>query len=89
MTVAALTLGLINFKKGNVQQQQKYMRLRVIAQLATIAVAIGGIVLSLPAGKRNYSGLQERGEQIKYRNAPPEVVEQIKREHKEKSYFSK
>ena len=41
-TVAALTFGLVNFKRGNTAKSQLAMRMRVVAQTGTVvALALG------------------------------------------------
>ena len=63
--MGALSYGLYMFVKGKPKDQQKMMRLRVAAQLFTIAAAVGGIMYNLPPGKRNLSGLLEEGEKLR------------------------
>ena len=44
-TVAALTYGLISFKRGNSRTQQNMMRLRVIAQGFTVVSVVLGVAI--------------------------------------------
>ncbi|XP_062501578.1 HIG1 domain family member 2A, mitochondrial-like [Corticium candelabrum] len=45
-TVAALTYGLASFKRGRVQMSQYMMRVRVLAQGATVLAILIGVGLS-------------------------------------------
>lgn len=45
-TVGALTYGLLQFKRGNMQKSQQAMRLRVLAQGGTVIALVGGILLT-------------------------------------------
>ncbi|KAL7288024.1 hypothetical protein TKK_0017820, partial [Trichogramma kaykai] len=61
-TVGALTYGLASFVKGDSQRQQKFMRLRVAGQMFTVVAAVGGILYSMPPGKRSWKDLIEKGD---------------------------
>ena len=43
LTVAALTYGLISFKRGDTKMQQAMMRARVLAQGSTVIAIIAGL----------------------------------------------
>ena len=52
-TVGALTFGLLQFKRGNVERSQLAMRLRVIAQGGTVIALVAGVALSSIGTKNN------------------------------------
>lgn len=45
-TVAALTFGLLQFKRGNLARSQLAMRLRVVAQGGTVIALVMGVIWS-------------------------------------------
>ena len=50
-TVAALVLGVVNFKRGNQRQQQIMMRARIAAQGGTIIALVSGLYLAATRDK--------------------------------------
>lgn len=51
-TVAALGLGVLNFKRGNQRQQQIMMRARVFAQGGTVIALVSGLYLAATREKK-------------------------------------
>ena len=51
-TLGALTFGIVQFKRGNMAKSQLAMRMRVVAQGATVIALVLGVLFSASGNKK-------------------------------------